>query len=102
MALPWLCGLQRTPVSSTDPSFLLTASDQQADGVSQCRAGCQGAGAGSLAQGERAEGRLLGCLKDNSLWETAGPCEMGGVWGVVHQQVKEDTTSQLSTVGGSR
>lgn len=68
MALSWFCGLQR--------SFLLTASDQQA--VSQCRAGCQGAGAGSLAQGKGAEGRLLGCLKDNSLWETAGTCEMGG------------------------
>lgn len=65
-------------MSSTDLWFLLTASDQQADGVSQCRAGCQGAGGGSLAQRKSAEGRLLGCLKDNSLWETAGTCEMGG------------------------
>lgn len=71
--------------------------------MSQCRAGRQGAGAGALAQRKSAEGRLLGCLKDNSLWETAGTCEMGGgSGGVVHQQVKEDKTSQLSTVGGSR
>lgn len=50
-------------MSSTDQSFLLTASDQQADGVSQCRAGCQGAGAGSVAQRKSAEARLLGRLK---------------------------------------
>lgn len=86
-------------MSSTDPWFLLTASDQQADGVSQCRAGCHGAGAG--AQRTSAEGRLPGCLRDNSQWETAGTCEMGGEGGV-HQQVKEDKTSQLSTAGGSR
>lgn len=42
----------------------------------QCRGGCQGAEGGSPAQRESAEERLPGRLKDNSLWDAAGTCEV--------------------------